>query len=99
MSVLIKGVRMPKEGCKDCVMVQRGKVFDTCPFLKQKVNWNVERGGKPSGCPLIDAPDRKFGKWKHGYCSECGYNWGKDAPIASVPNFCPNCGSENGGKR
>lgn len=37
--------------------------------------------------------ERKHGKWKQGYCSECGYNWGKDAPIASVPNFCPNCGA------
>lgn len=37
-------------------------------------------------------PERKRGKWKNGYCLECGYNWGKYAPIASVPNFCPNCG-------
>lgn len=38
--------------------------------------------------------ERKNGKWKHGCCSECGYNWGKDAPIANVPNFCPNCGAK-----
>ena len=37
-------------------------------------------------------PERKKGKWNHGCCSECGYNWGKDAPISSVPNYCPNCG-------
>lgn len=41
--------------------------------------------------PTIE-PERKKGKWKQGRCSECGYDWGKDAPIASVPNFCPNCG-------
>lgn len=62
MSVLIKGMRMPKEGCRDCVMVQRGKIFDTCPFLKQEVNGNVERGGRPNGCPLIDVPNRKAGE-------------------------------------
>lgn len=39
-------------------------------------------------------PERKKGTWKHGYCSECGYDWGKDAPLASVPNFCPACGVE-----
>ena len=37
--------------------------------------------------------ERKKGKWKDGCCSECGYNWGKDAPIANVPNYCPNCGA------
>lgn len=38
--------------------------------------------------------DRERGKWKQGFCSECGYNWGKDAPFASVPNYCPNCGDD-----
>lgn len=41
-----------------------------------------------------EVTERKKGKWKQGYCSECGYNWGKDAPIANVPNFCPNCGAD-----
>lgn len=40
-----------------------------------------------------DVVERKNGKWKQGYCSECGYNWGNDAPVASVPNYCPNCGA------
>lgn len=43
-------------------------------------------------------PERKRGKWKQGYCSECGYNWGKDAPLASVPDFCPGCGVEMKGE-
>ena len=34
----------------------------------------------------------KVGNWINGVCSECGYDWGKDAPIASVPKYCPNCG-------
>lgn len=37
--------------------------------------------------------ERKKGKWNHGLCSVCGYDWGKDAPIANVPSFCPNCGT------
>lgn len=48
---------MPKEGCKDCLLVKRGYLFDICPFLKQKVNGNVERGGKPYDCPLIELQD------------------------------------------
>lgn len=44
--------------------------------------------------PTADVVERKTGKWEHGYCSECGYNWGKDAPISSVPNYCPNCGAD-----
>lgn len=61
MSVLIKGMRMPKEGCKDCMMVQRGGVSDICPFLKQEVNGNVERGGKPNGCPIVEVPNMNVG--------------------------------------
>lgn len=57
MSVLIKGMKMPKEGCRDCLLVKRGRVFDICPFLKCAVNGNVERGGKPYGCPLVELPD------------------------------------------
>lgn len=57
MSVLIKGMKMPKEGCKDCLLVKRGNVFDICPFLERAVNGNIERGGKPYGCPLIELPD------------------------------------------
>ena len=43
---------------------------------------------------ISEVSRRKIGKWKQGCCSECGYNWGKDALIASVPNFCPNCGAD-----
>lgn len=58
MSVLIKGMKMPKEGCKDCPLVKRGQVFDICPFLnKREVNGNVERGGKPYECPIVELPD------------------------------------------
>ena len=47
-----------------------------------------------SRVPTADVVERKRGKWKQGCCTECGYNWGKDAPIANVPNFCPNCGAD-----
>lgn len=57
MSILIKGIKMPKEGCKDCPLVKRGQVFDICPFLKRAVDGNVERGEKPYNCPLIELPD------------------------------------------
>ena len=43
--------------------------------------------------------ERKKGKWMHGICNVCGYNWGKDAPIASVPPFCPNCGADMRGEK
>ena len=54
--ILIRGMEMPKEGCKDCLLVKRGQVFDICPFLKREVNGNVERGGKPLDCPLVPVP-------------------------------------------
>ena len=42
---------------------------------------------------LHDYIEDRIGHWKHGVCDKCGYDWGNDAPIASVPKFCPNCGS------
>lgn len=67
MSILIKGVNMPKEGCRDCPFVKRGRVFDICPFLKREVNGNVERGGKPYDCPLVEPkPSRDWNGWENG---------------------------------
>lgn len=43
--------------------------------------------------PSVNPQESKTGHWILGVCDECGYDWGKDAPIASVPNFCPNCGA------
>lgn len=40
----------------------------------------------------MQEPKIKIGHWILGICDNCGYDWGKNAPIASVPNFCPSCG-------
>lgn len=56
MSVLIKGMKMPN-GCKDCVLVKRGNVYDICPLLRAAVDDDVEFGGSPRNCPLIELPD------------------------------------------
>ena len=56
MSVLIKGMKMPN-GCKDCVFVKRGSVYDICPLLRVPVDYDVEFGGSPSNCPLIELSD------------------------------------------
>lgn len=56
MSVLIKGMEMPKDGCKDCIFVNRKWCGDICPFLKRGVTGNVERGGFQTDCPLVSVP-------------------------------------------
>lgn len=48
MSILIKGMKMPKE-CADCYIRER----DTCPLLKV----NVSGWGRMGNCPLIELPD------------------------------------------
>ena len=53
MSILIKGVEMPKDGCRDCIFVNRKWHGDVCPFLKIEVTGNVERGGFQTNCPLV----------------------------------------------
>ena len=42
--------------------------------------------------PLPFAEPRKKGKWIDLRCDQCGQ------VDCSKPNFCPNCGSYNGGK-
>ena len=56
MSILIKGMKMPN-GCKDCVLVKRGNVYDICPLLRVPVDDDEEFGGSPINCPLIELPD------------------------------------------
>lgn len=92
MSILIKGMEMPKEGCKDCPFAKRGRIFDICPFLKREVNGNVERGGNLSDCPLIELPD-------HGRLvdadeviaeSRCGdYWWETEEEVPKILNEIP----------
>lgn len=65
------------DGCKDCKYETYPEYYYPCCNCKQ--NYMDEWQKKPH--------------WNHGVCDNCGYDWGKDAPIASVPNFCPNCGS------
>ena len=56
MSVLIKGMEMPTNGCRGCIFVNRKWHGDICPFLKREVTGNVERGGFQTDCPLIPVP-------------------------------------------
>lgn len=56
MSVLIKGMEMPKDGCRDCIFVNRKWHGDVCPILKREVTGNVERGGFQADCPLVSVP-------------------------------------------
>ena len=56
MSILIKGMEMPKDGCKDCILVNRKWLCDVCPLLKREVTGNVERGGFQTDCPLVPVP-------------------------------------------
>lgn len=58
MSLLIKGMEMPKEGCKDCPFAVRLKGFasHTCAVNGKLVAGNHERGGFPCDCLLLPVP-------------------------------------------
>ena len=57
MGVYVKGMKMPKDGCRDCILVNRKWHGDVCPILKREVTGNVERGGFQTDCPLIKVPE------------------------------------------
>lgn len=44
--------------------------------------------------PFADVQPVVRGKWKHGVCQTCFFDWSEVAPFANVPNFCPNCGAD-----
>ena len=75
----LPSVAIPTEhdGCVDCKHENKSASEYPCSYCKQNYK---------------DMWEKKT-HWNHGVCDNCGYDWGKDAPIASVPNFCPNCGS------
>ena len=73
------------------VIDERIEWYIECDATKQTI---IRCAKGVSAIPTAGVVARKHGKWKHGYCSECGYNWGKDAPFTNVPNYCPNCGVE-----
>ena len=56
MSVLIKGMKMPKYGCRDCIFVDFKCYGDICPILKKEVTDNVARCGFHPDCPLAEVP-------------------------------------------
>lgn len=86
MSVLIKGMKMPK-GCYECPLTD-GEYGDC------KVGATGEYDPYRKDCPLEEP---KTGKWlykesDHGKCSECG------AWVFELYPFCPNCGADMRGE-
>lgn len=87
--------------CEDCPaydpcgdVISRQGVLDLA-----KKGILVSNGNYGSVCKAINdlpsvKPQEKSGKWVNGVCDNCKYDWGKDAPIASVPKYCPNCGAK-----
>ena len=59
MSVLIKGIEMPKS-CVDCPCFGHdsldGKHAYQCNIMLKSYNWGLE--GRPSGCPLVGVPGK-----------------------------------------
>ena len=69
-------------------LISKQAVIDACD---QSINI-LEAVDRIMDLPSVEQ-EQKTGHWILGVCDNCGYDWGKDAPIASTPNFCPNCGA------
>ena len=44
--------------------------------------------------PDADVIPAKRATWLQGVCMNCRFDWSTVAPIANVPNYCPNCGAD-----
>ena len=106
MSVLIKGMEMPKS-CDECrIMVFEdtncvSELFCGCPIVFEAHPQGV--GHRPDYCPLIEVPEDvqhvKHGKWiwdDEGYhCSECFFHAYDNSfeIMQGIWNYCPHCGA------
>ena len=96
MSVLIKGMEMPKN-CFMCYLSRLNGERLFCNVTGEE----VLRYKIAPECPMTEATERKHGKWVFGFDEETGeqdlYAWtcslcGEKYPWQ--PNFCPNCGAQ-----
>lgn len=111
MSVLIKDMGKPKS----CYAVIDGEsefcpfvnTDDDCVLLLKKGICEGTWADQYNKCPLVEEPERKKGKWIvtsefddccYAKCNQCNvtqiFYYGKP-----LTNFCPNCGSYNGGEQ
>ena len=109
MSVLIKGIDLPKK-CGECAIYVCYRTWngdpgdEFCGITKE----DVSRETKPDWCPLkgiimSEVPERKRGKWLPDYsnnyeerfiCSVCGKSYKVDTCMGEpMWDFCP-CGAE-----
>ena len=98
MSVIIKGMKMPKS-CGDCPLNSCFCTRGFGDFVEQELY-----SKRAEDCPLVEVPRR--GKWKcedeYEYgenawrCSVCGepYILIEGTPKENLYNFCPNCGAD-----
>lgn len=56
MGVYVKGMEIPKYGCRDCIFVNFKWYGDVCPILKKEVTENIARCGFHPNCPLVEVP-------------------------------------------
>ena len=114
MSVLIKDMEKPKfcyaviDGEPEyCPFVNTD---DDCVLLLKKGIIEGTWTDQYSKCPLAEEPECKKGKWIrnfdgnewHWFCSNCKEEWYEEDLWMGgndFPNFCPNCGSYNGGEQ
>ena len=102
MGIIISGIDMPTN-CTQCPCSDDGARF--C----RAANEYIPMLGKPNFCPLVEAEERKTGKWLritsdviYWYeCSECHgrpllNEWHKQSELSP---YCPHCGSYNGGEQ
>lgn len=104
MSILFKGVEMPK-GCWDCP-------FQTNPICVTNDILNfTTRIARPDNCPLIEVPEdvqpMKHGRWIDGdyrcvtaVCSKCKHlRLGNGAKFATrIALYCEHCGARMDGE-
>ena len=99
MSILIN-MEMPK-CCDDCFALDDNGDYPYCLISSTQQGYTFRtREKRMSNCPLVEAPEQKYGKnlneeWPSLFeCSICHWScWDTYCGDTDTYNYCPNCGA------
>lgn len=109
MSVLVKGIDMPKS-CGECHFLSYAYNVPLCSVTRQIPTYPLREtldqalSKRMNNCPLVKGTEEvRHGRWDNGFCSVCGAEalteWNDTGGEYAFTTFCPYCGAKMDGEK